>query len=80
MAKFGPSSMACRCQGIAGGGIENYQGTLTVINCTVSGDAAIDFGSGIANVEGTLTVIDSSVWNNSALGLQDTESQGGGNR
>ena len=47
-----------------GGGIIN-SGTLTVTNCTVSGNSA---GSGIDNTFGTLTVTNCTVSGNSAIG------------
>ena len=49
-----------------GGGIENNGGTLTVINCTISGNSAVA-GGGIANVnDGVLNVTNSTISGNSA--------------
>jgi uncharacterized repeat protein (TIGR01451 family) len=50
-----------------GGGIENYYGTLTVTNCTITGNSAW-FGGGIHNDHGTLTVTNSTITGNSASG------------
>jgi hypothetical protein len=55
-----------------GGGIRN-QGTLTLVNCTVTGNSANSGGGGIFN-QGTLTLINSTVAGNSAR----TGSSGGG--
>jgi predicted outer membrane repeat protein len=49
-----------------GGGIDNG-GTLTLTNCTVSGNAASNAGGGILNfTSGTLTLIDCTVSDNSS--------------
>jgi hypothetical protein len=50
-----------------GGGIENYYGTLTVSNSTLSGNSAA-YGGGIFNDYGTLTVSNSTLSGNSANG------------
>jgi hypothetical protein len=50
-----------------GGGIENYYGTLTVTNCTITENSAW-FGGGIHNDHGTLTVTNSTIAGNSASG------------
>jgi len=47
-----------------GGGIQNGDGTLTVTNCTLSGNAALD-GGGIYN-DGALTITNSTLSGNSA--------------
>jgi hypothetical protein len=48
------------------GGIENG-GTLTVSNCTITGnDGAGGYGGGIVNLESTLTVLSSTITGNSA--------------
>lgn len=49
----------------AGGGIVNG-GTLTVSNCTLSGNSAY-FGGGIANFDGSLAIIDSTLSGNSTI-------------
>lgn len=48
-----------------GGGITNGNSTLTVTNCTLTGNSA-DLGGGIFNVAGTLTVTGSTLSGNSA--------------
>lgn len=50
----------------AGGGILNDQGTVTVQNCTLSGNSAYYFGGGIMNNKGTATVRNSTLSGNSA--------------
>ena len=53
---------------VAGGGIENDGGTLTVTNSTFSGNSSGNFAAGgaITNFSGTLTVISSTFSENSA--------------
>jgi hypothetical protein len=50
---------------LGGGGISNYQGTLTLTNSTVAGNAA-EYGGGIHNYLGTLTLTNSTVSGNTA--------------
>jgi hypothetical protein len=59
-----------------GGGVANYGGTLTVLNSTISGNAAAVYctafcysgsGGGVANLGGTLIVTNSTIAGNSAL-------------
>jgi predicted outer membrane repeat protein len=48
-----------------GGGIVNYEATLTISNCNVSGNSSDgNGGGGIGNYIGTLTIMDSVVSNN----------------
>ncbi|MFI5455452.1 MAG: choice-of-anchor Q domain-containing protein [Isosphaerales bacterium] len=56
--------------GASGGGIVNFYSTLTVTNCTLSGNSA-DYGGGIDN-EGTMTVTNCTLSDNS------TSFEGGG--
>src|SRR5690606_27737536 len=51
-----------------GGGIYNYEGTLTINNSTVSDNRASRSGGGIYNYEGTLTINNSTFSGNSAHG------------
>lgn len=54
----------------AGGGIFNdYDGTLTLSNCTVSSNSSTQGGGGIVNNYGTMTIIDSTISGNSTLGV-----------
>ncbi len=53
---------------IGGGGILNYQGTLTLNNSTVTGNNAY-FGGGISSIYGTTTLNDSAISNNDAYAL-----------
>jgi predicted outer membrane repeat protein len=46
----------------------DFQGNLTMINCTVRDNTGYRYGSGIANVQGHLNLTDCIVWNNTALG------------
>src|SRR6266542_4404433 len=48
----------------SGGGIFNDHATLTVSNCTLSGNYATHFGGGIMNDEGLLRIVNSSVCGN----------------
>jgi hypothetical protein len=58
-----------------GGGIYNDHSTLTIDNCSVSGNGAYNWGAGLYNDHGTLTVSNSLVSNNVASG---SPSRGGG--
>ena len=58
-----------------GAGILNYEGTLTVINSTFSGNSEY-LGGAIRNYQGTLTVINSTFSGNSAK--RDSGADGGG--
>ena len=50
-----------------GGGIYNDEATLTLNNCTISGNAAVPgFGGGIYNSEGTVTLKNTTLSGNSA--------------
>jgi CSLREA domain-containing protein len=51
------------CQG---GGIDNYEGTLIVVNSTLSGNSAADNGGAIVNAGGKITVTNSTLSGNSA--------------
>ena len=53
--------------GGAGGGINNFRGTLTITGSTISGNSASHEGGGIANIQGTLTVTGSTISDNSAF-------------
>jgi hypothetical protein len=55
-----------RGNGGFGGGIDNEGDSLTVSNCTISGNSATDYGGGIFNNAGTLTVQNSTLSGNSA--------------
>ena len=48
------------------GGIYNNHGTLTINNCTISGNSAGTVGGGIYNDGGTLTITNSTISGNSA--------------
>lgn len=52
----------------AGGGISNVNSTVSLANCTVSGNSAgfFNFGGGIYNSNGTVSLTNSTVSNNSA--------------
>jgi predicted outer membrane repeat protein len=50
-----------------GAGIENNQGTVTVLNSTISGNTAGKAGGGINNFQGTLTVSDSTISGNKTV-------------
>src|SRR5262249_53344051 len=50
----------------SGGGLANVLGTLTVTDCTVSGNSAGDNGGGLYNLNGTLTLTNCTVSGNSA--------------
>ncbi|MCL2118120.1 MAG: hypothetical protein FWH27_06790 [Planctomycetaceae bacterium] len=61
----------------SGGGIENDGGTLTLINCTISGNTA-ESGGGISNSwDGLLTVSNSVVSDNTAENIGGGISNGG---
>jgi hypothetical protein len=70
-------------EGNSGAGIFN-RGTLTVQNCTISGNSAVtnsgnpSTGGGIFNYSGTLLLTKSTVRDNSAAGLDDFEGGDGG--
>ena len=49
-----------------GAGLRNDAGTLTLTNCTVSGNAATDQGGGLDNFGGALTLAGCTVSNNTA--------------
>ena len=57
---------------ISGGGIANNGGTLTITNCTFSGNSAISTGGGIYTLGGSLTITNSTFSDNTAI------SSGGG--
>ncbi len=48
-----------------GGGLLNYQGTLTLLGCTVTGNTAL-LGAGVLNSQGSTTLTDCQVTSNSA--------------
>ena len=50
----------------SGGGLFNYGGTVTLTDCTVSGNSASDGGGGLDNLDGTATLIYCTVSGNSA--------------
>jgi hypothetical protein len=60
------SNNSCPATGAFGGGIENFYGTLTVSNSTVSGNFAAGAGGGIYEHSGTVSSSSSSVSGNSA--------------
>jgi len=62
--RHGRCAGSCNSYPSNGGGILNDDGTLTVINSTLSGNSA--GGGGIYNSNGTLTVTDSTLSGNSA--------------
>ncbi|CAN5275471.1 hypothetical protein BH11PLA2_BH11PLA2_31310 [soil metagenome] len=49
-----------------GGGIENYKGTLTVLDCTITGNKADFNGGGISSQYGTVSITNSTVSGNTA--------------
>ena len=51
--------------GNASGGIYSFSATLTLVNCTISGNSAFN-GGGIENIFGTMTAINSTFSNNIA--------------
>ena len=58
---------------LGGGGIDNWHGTVTIINCLISGNSASSgLGGGINNGFGTANVTNCTITNNSA------EQSGGG--
>lgn len=61
----------------SGGGIYNADGTLSVMNSTLSSNTAFS-GGGIANGSGTLTLNNSTVSGNEALGFGGGLANGGG--
>ncbi|NJM13246.1 MAG: hypothetical protein HC889_16470, partial [Synechococcaceae cyanobacterium SM1_2_3] len=52
--------------GFGGGGLGNYQGTITLINSTVSGNTANNVGGGLTGGFGPLTLTSSTITGNSA--------------
>ena len=58
----------------SGGALANAQGTMTVLNCTLSGNSAGSRGGGIYSYAGALTVTSSTLSANTATG----EGEGGG--
>ena len=48
-----------------GGGLENFGGSATLTNCTVSGNSAIVSGGGLYNLNGTVTLTNCIVSGNS---------------
>ncbi len=61
------STIANNSAGFSGGGLRNDEGTVTVINSTISGNSA-PFSGGISNNNGPLTLINTTVSGNSATG------------
>jgi len=57
----------------SGGGIYNYESSLTITNCTFSGNNAVGWGGGIFNNESSLTITNCTFLNNST-----TNYHGGG--
>jgi CSLREA domain-containing protein len=49
-----------------GGGLENYRGTLSLTNCTISGNSAAGNGGGLYDLGGTLSLTSCTVSGNSA--------------
>ena len=49
-----------------GGGIDNFNGTLTASNSTISGNSALSDGGGIANFNGIVTITNSTISDNTA--------------
>jgi hypothetical protein len=49
-----------------GGGLENYRGTLSLTNCTISGNSAGGYGGGLYSLGGTLVLTSCTVSGNSA--------------
>ncbi|MBK8022885.1 MAG: hypothetical protein IPK19_16000 [Chloroflexi bacterium] len=52
----------------AGGAIDNFTGTLTLVRSTLSGNSAADYGGAISNNNGTMRVINSTVSGNAVTG------------
>ena len=65
-------------RGVEGGGIANLNGVLTMTDCLLSGNEALNSGGGILNNNGQVTLINSSVSGNSATGSAANASGGGG--
>jgi CSLREA domain-containing protein len=66
-----------------GGGIQNNESTLTIINCAIAGNASVydssHEGGGIQNLFGTVTILGSTISGNSVSGSPaDENSEGGG--
>ena len=70
------SLMYSETYGAYAGGIGSL-GTLTISNCTITNNTALDYGGGIAS-SGTLTIIDSLISYNTTTGTDDYYSGGGG--
>lgn len=51
-----------------GGGVENNQGTLTILNSTISGNAASQVGGGVNNFQGIVEIVNSTISGNTANG------------
>lgn len=58
-----------------GGGISNH-GAMTLVDCTVSDNEAVERGAGVSN-DGTMTVVGSTIARNVARGLTEPEPFGG---
>lgn len=53
---------------VAGGGLYNSGGTVSLTACVISGSSAISYGGGLYNKEGTTTLTDCAITGNSNLG------------
>jgi hypothetical protein len=54
--------------GWGGGGIQNdYDGTTTVVNCTLALNEAAEYGGGVSNYQGIVFLNNCVLWNNTAL-------------
>jgi parallel beta-helix repeat protein/predicted outer membrane repeat protein len=62
---------------IAGGGVANSGGTVTLTNCTISGNTSTNAGGGILNAGGEMTLTNCTISDNSATNNGGGISNGG---
>jgi large repetitive protein len=60
-----------------GSGVFNHQGTLSLVNTTITGNKAAD-GGAVYNYGGSVYILDSTISNNSSIAVPSTFTSGGG--
>lgn len=49
-----------------GGGVDNYNGTVTITHCHISGNSATNRGGGVCSYGGTINIIESTITGNTS--------------